>query len=188
MQPLNYPEDPPTAGDVVLRPFQPADVDMLRDLATDPYVPLIGSLPPRADEAQAHAFIERQSGRLDAGVGYAFCVADRVSDTALGTAGLWLAEQDQGRATVGYSVAPRARGRGVATDALSALTGFAWSLPTLFRIELYVEPWNVGSIRTAESAGFTREGLLRSHQVIGGRRVDMLLYARLRPGEGAPPA
>jgi RimJ/RimL family protein N-acetyltransferase len=41
--------------------------------------------------------------------------------------------------------------------------------------------WNAGSIGTAERAGYEREGLLRSHQEIGGRRRDMLLYATVRP-------
>jgi ribosomal-protein-alanine N-acetyltransferase len=50
----------------------------------------------------------------------------------------------------------------------------------LHRIELYIEPWNVASVRTAERARYQREGLLRSHQEIGGRRRDMLLYAIIR--------
>jgi RimJ/RimL family protein N-acetyltransferase len=43
-----------------------------------------------------------------------------------------------------------------------------------------IEPWNVGSITTAERAGYEREDLLRSHQQIGGRRRDMFLYAVTR--------
>ncbi|MGW0710727.1 GNAT family N-acetyltransferase [Streptomyces sp. NPDC002643] len=69
----------------------------------------------------------------------------------------------------------------VASHALTALTRFAWSIPELHRIELYIEPWNMASLRTAELAGFEREGLLRSHQEIGGKRVDMLVYAEIRP-------
>jgi RimJ/RimL family protein N-acetyltransferase len=38
----------------------------------------------------------------------------------------------------------------------------------------------VASVRTAELAGYEREGLLRSHQEIGGKRVDMFLYAAIR--------
>ncbi|MEU6643216.1 GNAT family protein [Saccharomonospora sp. NPDC046836] len=72
------------------------------------------------------------------------------------------------------------RGRGVAGHGLAALTRFAWSIPALHRIELYIEPWNGASVRTAERAGYEREGFLRSHQEIGGERVDMLLYAAIR--------
>ena len=181
------PATPPTSGGIVLRPFRDADVGMLRDLATDPYVPLIGSLPLNASEQEALDFIERQHNRLDSGVGYSFCVAERADDIAFGTAGLWIADLAKGRATVGYTVAPFARRRGVAVNALRAVTAFGWTLSGLFRIELYVEPWNVGSLRTAEAVGYVREGLLRSHQPIGGQRADMLLYASLRPG-GAPTA
>jgi [ribosomal protein S5]-alanine N-acetyltransferase len=55
-----------------------------------------------------------------------------------------------------------------------------WAIPALHRIELYIEPWNTGSIRTAERSDCQREGLLRSRQAIGGRRRDMLLYSVIR--------
>lgn len=170
----------PTFGGVRLRAFEPRDVGMIMDLSTDPYVPKIGSLTGNAGREDALAYIERQIGRLDAGVGYSFCVADNDTDEALGTAGLWLAPIADGRATAGYSVAPHSRGGGIAGQALIALTRFAWSIPELYRIELYIEPWNVASVRTAELAGYDHEGLLRSHQEIGGKRVDMLLYAAIR--------
>ncbi len=170
----------PAYDGVVLRGFDERDVDMVMNLATDPYLPLIGSLPGNADADQAREFIARQWSRLTSGTGFSFCVAEAGSGAALGTAGLWLGGLADGRATIGYSVAPRARGRGVAGRALTALTGFAWTIPELHRLEAYIEPWNIASIGTAEIGGFQREGLLRSHQSIGGRRVDMLLYAAVR--------
>jgi [ribosomal protein S5]-alanine N-acetyltransferase len=98
----------------------------------------------------------------------------------VGTIGLWLRQLAEGRATAGYFVAPSARGRGIAAAALIALTSFAWTVPRLHRIELHIEPWNTGSIKTAERAGYEREGLMRSHQEIGGQRRDMLLYATIK--------
>jgi RimJ/RimL family protein N-acetyltransferase len=64
---------------------------------------------------------------------------------------------------------------------LTAATAFAWTIPALHRLQLHIEPWNTASIRTAERVGYQREGLLCSHQEIGGRRRDMLLYAAVRP-------
>jgi [ribosomal protein S5]-alanine N-acetyltransferase len=86
-----------------------------------------------------------------------------------------------GRATAGYSVSAAHRGRGIASSALNALTTFAWTIPALHRVELYIEPWNNSSIHVAEASGYEREGLLRSHQEIGGARRDMLLHATTRP-------
>lgn len=178
---LVMPSTDPTFGGVRLRAFKDRDVDMVMNLSTDPYVPKIGSLQGNASREDALAYIERQISRLDTGAGYSFCVADKDTDVALGTAGLHLAPIAAGRATAGYSVAPRSRGRGVAGQALTALTRFAWSVPQLYRVELHIEPWNAASLRAAEVAGYEREGLLRSHQEIGGKRVNMFLYAAIKP-------
>ena len=180
-----WPSEPVTYGPVVLREFAEGDVPMVRELSTDPYVPLIGSLPANATQREAQDWIDRQRGRLAEGAGFSFAVAEAATNRAVGGIGLWLAALAHGRATAGYSVAPSARGRGVAVAALTALTCFAWTIPALHRIELYIEPWNTGSIKTAERVGYEREGLLRSHQEIGGLRRDMLLYAIIREN---PPA
>jgi RimJ/RimL family protein N-acetyltransferase len=179
-QPLSWPTTPVAHGPVVLREFSAADLPMVKEMSADPYVPLIGTLPPNASTQEALAYIDRQRGRLAEGIGFSFVIAEAGTGRGVGGIGLWLSGLDQGRATAGYSVMPSARGLGLAAAALTALTAFAWSIQDLHRIELYIEPWNTGSVRTAERAGFEREGLLRSHQEIGGRRRDMLLYATIR--------
>lgn len=143
---LEMPDRPPTYDDVLLRAFRDDDVDMLCDLATDPYLAEIGSLAAHASPRGARAFIVHQHERLSSGAGYSFCVADHQTDRGLGTAGLWHADLAAGRATVGYSAAPRSRGHRVGAKPLRALTEFAWTIPELFRIELYVEPRNVASV------------------------------------------
>jgi len=71
---------------------------------------------------------------------------------AVGQIGLW--PLPMGRASVGYWIAARHRNHGLEVAALHTLTEWAFKLPGLHRLELYVEPWNVGSWRTAEHAGF----------------------------------
>lgn len=184
MQELQWPKSTPTYGAVRLRAFEERDVPMVRDLSTDPYQRTISSLPADASDQEALAYIRHQPQRLPEGIGFSFCIADRGTDEALGGTGLWVRDLAHGRSGVGYSVAPRARGRGVAADALRALVGFAWTIDGLHRLEARIEPWNTASIRTAEAAGFEREGLLRSHEeLVGGRRVDLLMYALLRPAD-----
>ncbi|MGG5261113.1 GNAT family N-acetyltransferase [Phycicoccus avicenniae] len=178
---LTWPDVPPAAGRVRLREFRNADLAMVLDLATDPYVPRISTLPAGAGEQDALAYIARQHGRLSEGRGFSFCVALAADDTAVGTAGLWVDDLSHGRFRGGYTVAPSHRGQGLATDALRALTSFAWTLDVAHRVELYVEPWNTASLGVAERAGYEREGLLRGHHLIGGEWCDMLLLAALRP-------
>lgn len=175
-----WPAIPPAHGGVLLRAVTEDDVALACELSTDPYVPLIGSLPPHATPEQARQWVLRQQARHAEGAGFSFTVVDAGTGRPVGHCGLWLRELPAGRANAGYSMTPSARGRGHAADALRALTSFGWTLPGLHRIALYIEPWNTGSVRTAERAGYAREGLLRSHQEIGGARRDMLLYAAVR--------
>lgn len=176
-----WPTTPPTYGSVLLREFTEDDAHLAVELGEDPYIPLIGSLPDHPTAAQALEWIHRQRGRLAEGIGLSFAIADAESDNAVGAIGLWLQNLSAGRATAGYSVSPAHRGRGIASSALKAMNTFAWTIPALCRVELYIEPWNGSSIHAAEAAGYQREGLLLSHQEIGGARRDMLLYATTRP-------
>lgn len=176
----SWPVDPPVSGKVELRRFHSDDADMAIELSRDPYVPKTGTLPSHATGEQAQEWIQRQQHHLATGAGFAFAVIDRTRGRCAGFAALWLQDLAAGRAQLGYAIAPPFRGHGLASDAVRAVTAFAWTLPELHRIELYIEPWNAASLKSAENAGYLREGLLRSHQEIGGERRDMLLYATLR--------
>jgi [ribosomal protein S5]-alanine N-acetyltransferase len=175
-----WPDMAPRHGSVVLRRFTDDDSHLAVELGDDPYIPLIGSLPAHPSHQQAVDWIHRQHDRYAEGTGLSFAIADANTNTAVGAIGLWLRNLPAGRATVGYSVSPAHRRRGIATSAATALARFAWTIPALHRIELYIEPWNTASIRVAHAAGFQQEGLLRSHQEIDGTRKDMLLYAMIR--------
>jgi RimJ/RimL family protein N-acetyltransferase len=84
-------------------------------------------------------------------------------------------------------IAPSRRGRGAASDALRALLGFAWTLPGIEQVELFIEPWNVGSIRVAEKYGFSPAGLVSEHSAVGGELKDMLRYSVARSRPPLPP-
>src|SRR5699024_4738847 len=88
--PLPMPDDLPRHGDLQLRALDEEDVPMLLDLSTDPYLPLIGTLPANTDRVGAHDYIERQNDRLDTGGGYSFCAALTETDEAIGLASLGL--------------------------------------------------------------------------------------------------
>jgi RimJ/RimL family protein N-acetyltransferase len=61
--------------------------------------------------------------------------------------------------TVGYWLAPEARGRGVMTEALRAVVSWAREEHGIRRLVLTTHPDNVASQRVAERAGFVRVGL-----------------------------
>ena len=180
-----WPATDPTCGDVRLRIFRDEDAAMVMEMAQDTYIPTVGSLPARATYGQALEWLERQRSMHVRGTGFSFAIADAATDRAVGQIGLWGWELVYGRTEAGYSVAPGARGSGYAATALRALADFAWTVPEVHRVELHIEPWNTASIRTAERAGFEREGLLRSFMEIAGKRRDLLIYSAVRAGQPA---
>ncbi|WP_323127505.1 GNAT family N-acetyltransferase [Brevibacterium limosum] len=175
-----WPATSPVRGRLRLRPVEMRDSAMARELSTDPYVSLTGSLPSCATECEAKAWVRRQQMRHPEGAGFSFAIAIRADDGAIGHCGLWLKELGEGRATAGYAIVPSRRNQGFASEALALLTEFAWTVPGLRRVALHIESWNVASLRTAENAGYVREGVLARHQMIGGEHRDMVLYAAIR--------
>jgi len=71
------------------------------------------------------------------------------------------------------------RGRGLTGEALRVLSGWALDDPGVRRVELIADPANTGSCRTAESAGFRAEGVLRQRYLHRGVPGDVVLYALL---------
>ena len=167
------------AGALAVRPFCAGDLEVVAEAATDPHIPLITKVPVPYTQAAGREFIGRQQMRLRTDLGYSLAIAYAESDRAIGQIGLWLRNLDKGRASIGYWVVPSARGSGVARQALRLLAGWALDVLQVPRLELYVEPWNLASIRTAEGAGFRREGLMRSWEQVAGQRRDMVMFSLL---------
>ena len=168
------------SGPVVLRPFEPDDLALVRLAAVDPVIPSITSVPRGYDDGEGRAFIERQYRRAAEGDGFSFVIAPE-SDPGqgVGSIGLWLEEIESGRASIGYWIVTSARGHGLAGAALRGLVAFAFGELAIPRLQLFIEPWNVASTKTALAAGFVREALLRDFERIDGEQHDAECYARL---------
>ncbi|WP_241844692.1 GNAT family N-acetyltransferase [Kitasatospora sp. CB01950] len=160
-----------------LRRWELTDRELLREVSVDPYIPLITTVPAPYSDAEADAFVRRQWMRTEIGTGYPF-VIEAPDGRAVGNVGLWVGELPlRGFATAGYWVAAGARGRGVALAGLNAVTAWALGELALPRVELFVEPWNAGSLRTAEKAGYRRETLVPAYQEVAGEPRDMWRFA-----------
>lgn len=90
----------------------------------------------------------------------------------------WVNEKDR-RASLGYWLAPAARGRGVASCAVRLIARWAFETLHLARLEINCGPDNHGSQSVALRCGFTREAVLRSHQAFRGARRDTVVFSLL---------
>jgi len=82
---------------------------------------------------------------------------------------------------IAYWLAKRHWNRGIVSQAVDAITRYAFTELDLARLQAGVLAWNVGSIRVLEKCGYVREGLQRRGAYKEGQFADLVLFARLRP-------
>ena len=104
-----------------------------------------------------------------------------VGDEAVGGVGFTI-ERDIGyrSAEIGYWLGEEFWGRGIATEALIAVTEYAFANFDLCRLHAHVFAWNPASARVLEKAGYAFEGRLRKSCTKDGQTIDQLIYAKVR--------
>lgn len=81
---------------------------------------------------------------------------------------------------IGYWLAEPYWGRGIASEAVRAMTDWAFASWDVERVWAGVFAWNPASARVLEKAGFRLEGRLHRSAIKDGQVVDELVYARVR--------
>lgn len=177
-------EKPLTDGLVALREWRPEDRDALVEMANDETIQRWTRVPvPYTDRDADDWFALTRTARA-AGHQAAFAAVDGESGELLGSIDLRVNPADPAIGELGYMVGPRARGRGVATQAVELVTRWAFDSLGMERMEILVDPRNEASVKVAEAAGYSREGVLRGYRPSrNGGRLDLTMYARLRSDE-----
>ena len=166
-----------TGSAILLRPWQPADADIVLAACQDEEIQRWTPLPFPYTEAHAVEFVGSTAAKTWQSGGALFAAVDRDSESLVGSMGAH--EVRDGVAHVGYWTRPESRGHGYTGDALRTLTRWLFADVGVARIEMVIEPTNAASIRVAQSAGFVNEGLLRQRYVLKGRRVDGCIFGLL---------
>jgi [ribosomal protein S5]-alanine N-acetyltransferase len=137
---------------------------MVRDLFPHPYT-----------IQDAHKFLQRAISEQPE---MKFCV--EIDGAAVGGIGVHPG-QDVYRhtATMGYWLGEQFWGRGIMTEAVSAVTDFCFRNFLFRRISAEVFANNPASGRVLEKAGFTLEARLKNQVLKEGMLLDALLYARI---------
>ncbi|KAF8392397.1 hypothetical protein HHK36_022739 [Tetracentron sinense] len=88
--------------------------------------------------------------------------------------------EDSCRGEIGYLVASKYWGQGIATKAVKMVASTIFSeWPNLERLEALVDVENPGSQRVLEKAGFQKEGVLRKYCIQKGSTRDMVVLSLL---------
>lgn len=137
---------------LILRRFAKVDLDALTSLNEDPEVMrYIGDGKPQTPEqtvSRLNAIIEHYT---DHGFGL-WATIDKTSGAFVGFCGLQLLDQSA-EVEVGYRLARRVWGRGIATEAARVCLQYGFEELALARIVAVVHPENLASQRVVEKIG-----------------------------------
>lgn len=164
---------------VRLRGIEAADFDAFYALHSDPRVMRYWSFPAWSEREQARDYFASACGGRDASRLLCRAIAGREDDRLIGAVTLYDIDPAQGRAAIGYALASRWWGRGLAREALSLVLAHAFDALALRRVEADIDPRNEASCRLVERLGFRREGTLRERWHVAGEVCDTALYGLL---------
>lgn len=159
----------------VVRSWQDNDIDSLAKYANNRniWINLRDAFPHPYSEQDAKTFLKMVS-QQDPETYYAI----EIDGEAAGSIGFTLLS-DVGRvsAEIGYWLAEPFWNRGVMTEVVKFVTGYAISAHNLIRIYAMPFAWNPASYKVLENAGYELEGRMRRSAIKDGRITDQLLYA-----------
>jgi len=166
---------------LVIGRIEGADVDTLLAYRNDPEVARYQSWDGMT-RAQANDLVEDLAGHApgEAGEWFQFAVRLKPDGRLIGDFGLFIEAGDARLGELGFTFDRAHQGRGLATEAATALLGFAFDTLNLHRIKAVVDCRNAPAIRLLERLEFRREGHFLQHTWFKGEWCDEYLYALLR--------
>src|SRR5262245_56052836 len=166
---------------VLLRGWEPSDVEAVFVYASDPEVPCYVAFPRSRSLDDCRAFLvgfvadHYRDHELD------YCICDkREPAQALGGLGVYWRSKPHRVMELGYVLRRSAWGHGFVPEAGRALVRPAFATTDVERIYAPIFAPNAKSRRAAEKMGLDFEGVLRSASEHNGRRWDEAVYAVVR--------
>jgi RimJ/RimL family protein N-acetyltransferase len=163
---------------IVVRLPGEQDVDALVRYGDDPDVAetIWVPIPTPCSRAQAAARLDdfKRGWQEESRFEPTLIIAEAETDEMIGVLFLHLREHDSVELT--YGVASSYRNRGVATAAVSLVTGWCLQELAAARVELRIAESNLASQRVAAKSGFTPAGIARSHVPATGMDYEDLLF------------
>ena len=164
---------------LLLRPIEASDAPTIfQAYAQDPEVSRFLTWRPHTSIEDTRSYLASAVAAVSS---RNYAIIERGSGALIGS--FELRQAASWRLGYGYALARPFWGRGLMTEALTEVAGWALAQPGIWRISDVVDVDNPASARVMEKAGFVREGVLRRwglHPNVSDEPRDCYLYARVR--------
>jgi RimJ/RimL family protein N-acetyltransferase len=180
-------DEPLSDGHVCIRLAAERDIpEILIAHQDDPVLAeLIGLVRPPTGAELGRAMEGAAVGRAT-GTAVTLTILEPGSDECCGQIHAERFDWEHAHAEISIWLVPDARGRGLGHRALALSAAWLLEACRLERVQLLAPPGNEPAIRAALAAGFTSEGILRSHARLRGTRTDLTVLSRIASDEARP--
>jgi ribosomal-protein-alanine N-acetyltransferase len=163
--------------------FIPADAslaEVFNEYRQDPVTRQYNPLQPATSESLRERLSKASSDWSQFGRADFFCWFAKSGSVVVGQFNIQNINRMMLTAEIGYGVFANARGRGIATQIVEAMTKEAFTHTPLRKLIAFVHEQNLASRKVLEKVGYRHEGLLREHYLINGNAVNEAVYGILR--------
>ncbi len=146
--------------------IEPIDAERARALLAGRPGPELGwedGFPPPPLLASLQRVIDDPDGPVGFGPFYAYVIIRNADGLAVGDAGFFGPPGAGGEVEIGYALVPRARGSGLAAEAVALLAEWALAQPGVRALSARVTPGNAASVRLLDRLGFSADGQSGEH-------------------------
>lgn len=174
---------------LVLRRLRAEDLDALVAYRNDPEVARYQSWSDYDAKRGSH-LIESMQGRQPGEPGwFQFAIALKDTDSLVGDCAL-RTDEDPRQGEIGFTLSGKHQGRGLGTEAVRALLGYAFGVLHMHRVIAVTDAKNTAAAKVLEHVGMRREGHFIENTFFKGAWGDEFLYALLgrewaRPASGS---
>ena len=114
------------------------------------------------------------------GRGIRWGIVLKATGELVGTCGYHAWDRRSRSCRIGYDLAREHRRKGIMTEALREMIRYGFEGMGLNRIEVHIDPRDVGSLALVSALGFVQEGVLRESTFFRGAYLDDVCLALLR--------
>ncbi|MBL1277922.1 MAG: GNAT family N-acetyltransferase [Ectothiorhodospiraceae bacterium] len=135
---------------------------------------------PEYSIQESKLWVESRGPAWDSGQDYSFIVYSTKDHELLGGVDINQINSSHKVGNIGYWVRKKSLRLGVATEAVSLISGFGFGSLELNRLEIVMLPNNVASRKVAEKSGAKYEGVLQKRLLVRGEALDACMYSLVK--------
>ena len=168
---------------LILRQILPCDVEDMYDYARTKEVTEHLLWNPHPTVQYTSRYVEYLQERYRAGDFYDWAIVLKDNHCMIGTCGFTSFDYTNNSAEVGYVIHPKEWGKGIATEALTAVLQFANNKLHLHRVEARYLEKNIASRHVMEKCGMHFEGIRYESLIVKGHYQNVGVCSIILPNK-----